>query len=143
MHRVPFGEYMPGRAVFERLSDVTSLVPLDAIPGRGPVLLSTPAGPLGVVISYEVFFADRTRAAVTAGAQVLLVPTNAASYTTEEVPATEVAAARMRALETDRAVLQAAPTGYTAIVVPDGDIVAQGGLAVLRFSQLRCRFRPD
>jgi apolipoprotein N-acyltransferase len=83
---------------------------------------------LGVVISYEVFFSDRTRAAVTAGGQVLLVPTNAASYTTEEVPATEVAAARMRALETDRAVLQAAPTGYTAVIRPDGRVVAQGDL---------------
>ena len=128
VHRVPFGEYIPARALFEKLSDMTSLVPRDAVPGRGPGLLRTPAGPLGVVISYEVFFSDRTRAAVNAGGQVLLVPTNAASYTTEEVPATEVAAARMRALETDRAVLQAAPTGYTAIVRPDGRVVAQSGL---------------
>lgn len=128
VHRVPFGEYIPARSLFENLSDLTSLVPRDAIPGRGPGLLRTPAGPLGVVISYEVFFADRARAAVNAGGQVLLVPTNAASYTTEEVPATEVAAARMRALEIDRAVLQTAPTGYTAIVRPDGRVVAQGGL---------------
>ena len=125
VHRVPFGEYIPARGLIESLSDMTALVPRDAIPGRGPGLLRTPAGPLGVVISYEVFFSDRTRAAVTAGGQVLLVPTNAASYTTEEIPATEVAAARMRALETDRAVLQAAPTGYTAIVAPDGRVVAQ------------------
>lgn len=128
VHRVPFGEYIPARALFERLSDTTALVPRDAIPGAGPGLLTTPAGPLGVVISYEVFFADRTRAAVTAGGQVLLVPTNAASYTTEEVPATEVAAARMRAREMDRALLQAAPTGYTVIVLPDGSVVDQGGL---------------
>jgi apolipoprotein N-acyltransferase len=129
VHRVPFGEYIPARDLFERLSDMTSLVPRDAIPGRGPGLLDTPAGPLGVVISYEVFFSDRARAAVTAGGQVLLVPTNAASYTTEEVPATEVAAARMRAMETDRAVLQAAPTGYTAVVLPDGSVIEQGKLS--------------
>ena len=129
VHRVPFGEYIPARELFESLSDMTSLVPRDAIPGRGPGVLRTPAGPLGVVISYEVFFSDRARAAVVAGGQVLLVPTNAASYTTEEVPATEVAAARLRALEVDRAVLQAAPTGYTAIVRPDGRVVAQGGLS--------------
>ncbi|MGY5884198.1 apolipoprotein N-acyltransferase [Modestobacter lacusdianchii] len=128
VHRVPFGEYIPARSLFERLSDTTALVPRDAIPGRGPGLLETPAGPLGVVISYEVFFSDRARAAVTAGGQILLVPTNAASYTTEEVPATEVAAARMRAREMDRAVLQAAPTGYTAIVLPDGRVAAQGEL---------------
>jgi apolipoprotein N-acyltransferase len=128
VHRVPFGEYIPARGLFEQLSDMTALVPRDAIPGRGPGLLRTPAGALGVVISYEVFFADRARAAVTAGGQILLVPTNAASYTTEEVPTTEVAAARMRAREFDRAVLQAAPTGYTAVVLPDGMVVAQGDL---------------
>lgn len=128
VHRVPFGEYIPARGLFERLSDMTALVPRDAVPGRGPGLLDTPAGPLGVVISFEVFFSDRARAAVTSGAQVLLVPTNAASYTTEEVPATEVAAARMRAREMDRAVLQAAPTGYTAIVLPDGGVAGQGAL---------------
>ena len=128
VHRVPFGEYIPARGLFERLSDMTALVPRDAIPGRGPGLLDTAAGPLGVVISYEVFFADRVRAAVREGGQLVLVPTNAASYTTEEVPATEVAAARMRAVEFDRAVLQAAPTGYTAVVSPAGDVVAQGGL---------------
>lgn len=129
VHRVPFGEYIPARAVFESLSDMTALVPRDAIPGRGPGLLRTPAGDLGVVISYEVFFSDRVRAAVQAGGEILLVPTNAASYTTEEVPATEVAAARMRAVEFDRAVLQAAPTGYTAVVRPDGVVVEQSGLS--------------
>lgn len=129
VHRVPFGEYIPARGLFESLTDMTALVPRDAIPGRGPGLLRTSAGPLGVVISYEVFFADRVRAAVEAGGQVLLVPTNAASYTTEEVPATEVAAARMRAVEFDRAVLQAAPTGYSVIVRPDGLVVEQSGLS--------------
>ncbi|WP_241038545.1 apolipoprotein N-acyltransferase [Blastococcus litoris] len=129
VHRVPFGEYIPARGLFEQLSDMTALVPRDAVPGRGPGLLETPAGPLGVVISFEVFFSDRARAAVTAGGRVLLVPTNAASYTTEEVPATEVAAARMRARELDRAVLQAAPTGYTAIVLQDGSIAGQGDLS--------------
>jgi apolipoprotein N-acyltransferase len=125
VHRVPFGEYIPARGLVSRLSGLTALVPRDAIPGAGPGLLSTPTGPLGVVISYEVFFPDRARAAVNAGGQVLLVPTNAASYVTEDIPATEVAAARMRARELDRAVLQAAPTGYTVVIRPDGTVVAR------------------
>jgi apolipoprotein N-acyltransferase len=128
VHRVPFGEYIPARELFELITDATALVPRDAIPGEGRGLLQTPAGDLGVVISYEVFFSERARAAVRAGGQVLLVPTNAASYTGNVVPTTEVAAARMRALETDRAVLQAAPTGYSAIVLPDGQVIAQSRL---------------
>ncbi|MDQ6796829.1 MAG: apolipoprotein N-acyltransferase [Actinomycetota bacterium] len=121
VHRVPFGEYVPLRGVVGHLADL-SAVPRDAIAGRGPGLLVTPAGPLGVMISYEVFFADRARAAVRAGAQVLLVPTNASSYTTSQVPAQELAAARLRAIETGRDVVQAAPTGFSAVINADGRV---------------------
>jgi len=127
VHRVPFGEYAPGRRLVARVADL-SLLPRDAIPGRGPGLLATPAGDLGVLISYEVFFADRARAALRAGGEVLVVPTNASSYTSVQVPAQEVAAARLRAIETRRAVVQAAPTGYSALVDPTGRLVAQSGL---------------
>jgi apolipoprotein N-acyltransferase len=127
VHRVPFGEYAPGRRLLARVADL-SLLPRDAIPGRGPGLLATPAGDLAVLISYEVFFADRARAALQAGGQVLAVPTNASSYTSAQVPAQEVAAARLRAIETGRAVVQAAPTGYSALVDPTGRLVAQSGL---------------
>jgi apolipoprotein N-acyltransferase len=127
-HRVPFGEYIPARSLLEQVTDLTALVPLDAIPGKGTAVLDSPAGPLGVVISYEVLFADRVREAVAAGGRIVLVPTNAASYVTEDVPAIEVAGARMRALEFGRTVLQSAPTGYSVIVLPDGEVVEQSGL---------------
>lgn len=143
VHRVPFGEYIPFRSLVSRLADV-SAVPRDAVAGEGPGLLRTPAGPLGVVISYEVFFADRARAAVGAGGEVLLVPTNASSYTTSQVPSQELAAARLRALETGRAVVQAAPTGYSAVVDARGRVRAHGPLgpaAVLEQTVVRRRGR--
>jgi apolipoprotein N-acyltransferase len=127
VRRVPFGEYAPGRRLLARVADL-SLLPRDAIAGRGPGLLATPAGELGVLISYEVFFADRARAALQAGGQLLAVPTNASSYTGAQVPAQEVAAARLRAIETGRAVVQAAPTGYSALVDPAGRLIARSGL---------------
>ncbi|MGI8985127.1 MAG: apolipoprotein N-acyltransferase [Acidimicrobiales bacterium] len=127
VHRVPFGEYVPARGFFERLADL-SAVPRDALVGEGPAVLDTPAGRLGVVISYEVFFADRGRSAVRAGGRVVLVPTNASSYRDEQIPAQEVAVARLRAVETGRWVVQAAPTGYSAIVDHRGRVVVRGGL---------------
>jgi apolipoprotein N-acyltransferase len=127
VHRVPFGEYVPGRDLVDRVADL-SAVPRDAIPGRGPGLLRTGAGRLGVLISYEVFFADRARDAVGAGAEVLLVPTNASSFRTSQVPGQELAAARLRAVETGRTVVQAAPTGYTAVVDAHGRVRARSGL---------------
>jgi apolipoprotein N-acyltransferase len=127
VHRVPFGEYVPLRGLVRHLADL-SAVPHDAIPGRGPGVLRTPAGPLGVLVSYEVFFAERARAATRAGGRVLLVPTNASSYTTAQVPTQELAAARLRALETGRAVVQAAPTGFSAVVDADGRMRARSAL---------------
>ena len=127
VRRVPFGEYVPFRSLVDRLADL-SAVPADAIKGDGVGLLRTPAGRLGVLISYEVFFNDRGRAAVDAGAEVLLVPTNAASFSTSQVPTQELAAAQLRAIESGRWLAQAGPTGYTAIVDPDGAIVERSRL---------------
>lgn len=127
VRRVPFGEYVPGRSLIDKVADL-SAVPRDAVAGHSAGLLRTPAGVLGVVISYEVYFADRARAAVRAGGDVLLVPTNASSYTTSQVPTTEVAAARLRAIETGRDVIQAAPTGYTAMVDHRGRVQVRSTL---------------
>jgi apolipoprotein N-acyltransferase len=127
VHRVPFGEYVPFRSLFAHLADLSD-VPRDAIAGTGPGVLDTRVGRLGVVISYEVFFADRARAAVRAGGELVLVPTNASSYTTSQVPAQELAVARVRAVETGRWVVQAAPTGYSGVVDPSGTVVRHGPL---------------
>ncbi|MFP5319231.1 MAG: apolipoprotein N-acyltransferase [Acidimicrobiia bacterium] len=127
VHRVPFGEYIPFRSLLDRVADV-SAVPRDAIAGTGPGVLDTPAGRMAVAISFEVFFADRARSGVEAGGRLLLVPTNASSFTTSQVPAQEVAVARLRAVETGRSVVQAAPTGYSAVIDHRGRVAAQGPL---------------
>ncbi len=127
VHRVPFGEYVPYRSVFAHLGDLSS-VPLDAVPGTGSGLLTTPAGPLGTMISYEVFYADRGRASVVAGAQLLIVPTNASSYATAQVPAQEVAAAEFQAVAQGRDLLQAAPTGYSAAITHRGTLLRRSVL---------------
>jgi apolipoprotein N-acyltransferase len=127
VHRVPFGEYVPARSFFDAFADL-SAVPRDAIPGRGPGILDTPSGRLGVVISYEIFFPERARDAVRAGGRLVLVPTNASSYRDEQIPAQEVAVARLRAVETGRWVVQAAPTGYSAVIDHRGRVVVLGGL---------------
>jgi apolipoprotein N-acyltransferase len=121
VHRVPFGEYVPARGLIKHLADI-SPVPRDAIAGQGDGVLLTRAGQLGVMISYEVFFADRARTAVHGGAEILLVPTNASSFNGRQVPGQEVAAARLRAVETGRDLVQAAPTGHSAFVTAGGHV---------------------
>lgn len=83
---------------------------------------------MGIVISYETFFSERVSAAVHAGGQLVLAPTSASSFTDETVPAVEVAASRLRAREFGRTVLQAAPTGYSAVIGPDGTVRELSGL---------------
>lgn len=127
VHRVPFGEYVPWRSLVDRFADL-SVIPRDAIAGRGPGVVSTSAAEAGVLISYEVFFAGRARAATGAGGTVLLVPTNAASFSTTQVPTQEVAAARLRAIESGRSVVQAAPTGYSAFIDHRGRVLSRSTL---------------
>ena len=140
VQRVPFGEYVPMRSLLDGVVDL-SAIPRDAIAGRGPGLLRTPAGDLGAVISYEVFFARRGRAAARAGAEVLLVPTNAASFSTEQVPSQELTAARLRAIETGRDVVQSAPTGYGAHVDHHGRVLARTVLGRRQVLGLQVRLR--
>ncbi len=127
VHRVPFGEYAPGRELVAKVANLR-LLPRDAIAGNGPGIVRTPVADLGIVVSFEVFFGDRARAASRAGAQVLMVPTNAASYRSAQVPDQELAAARLRAWETGRDVVQAAPTGFSAFIGPRGRVVGRTDL---------------
>ncbi len=127
VHRVPFGEYVPDRSFFAHFANLSG-VPLDAVPGHGSGLMRTPAGPLGILVSFEVFYADRSHSSVRAGAELLAVPTNTSSYSTSQVPAQEVAAARVQAVQTGRDLLQASPTGYSAAVTQRGVVLARSTL---------------
>ena len=123
VRRVPFGEYVPLRSVLERITSAVDQVG-DAIPGTTPAYLDLPTGErLATVISWEVFFGGRAREGVALGAQVVLNPTNGASYTGTIVQTQQVASSRLRAIETGRWVVQAAPTGFTAVIDADGNVI--------------------
>ena len=126
VRRVPFGEYIPFRSLIDKVADL-SLIPREALVGDGPGFISTPAGDFGVVISYELFFVDRARSGIVAGGGVLLAPTNSSSYRLSLVASQAVAATRLRALETGRWTLRAAPTGFSAVVDEDGRVRARTG----------------
>ena len=122
VHRVPFGEYVPLRTVLEPIAG-EDLVDRDAVAGDGPAHLDTPVGRMAVAISWEIFFADRVREGVEDGGLLVLNPTNGSSFTGTVVQTQQVASSRLRAIETGRWVLQVAPTGFSAIVDADGEVV--------------------
>ncbi len=128
VHRVPFGEYVPLRWLVEPFAG-PSLTTRDAVPGKGPAVLHTEHGTFGVVISWEVFFGDRARAAIRDGGQILLNPTNGSTYSGTLVQTQQVAASRLRALETGRWVVQVAPTGFSAVIDPEGVVHQRSGIS--------------
>ena len=125
-HLLPFGEYIPLRGIAERISPLVDRV-TDFEPGAGSGVL--PAGParLGIVTCYEVVFDDAVRDAVRGGAELLAVPTNNATYGYTDMTYQQQGMSRLRAIEHDRAVVIAATSGQSAIVAPDGDVVARTG----------------
>jgi apolipoprotein N-acyltransferase len=124
VHRVPFGEYVPLRSLVEPFAGDT-LTQRDAIIGTGPPVLDVAGTRVGVMISWEVFFGSRGRAATRHGGTLLINPTNGSSYTGTMVQTQQVASSRLRALENGRWVVQAAPTGFSAFITPSGKVIGR------------------
>jgi apolipoprotein N-acyltransferase len=110
----------------------SSLIARDAFDGHDPPTLHTPAGTFGVVISWEVFFPDRARAAISNGGEVLLNPTNGASFHGSIIQSQQIAASRLEAIMTGRWMVQAAPTGFSAIITPSGEVVQRTDISEQR-----------
>jgi apolipoprotein N-acyltransferase len=129
---VPFGEYLPFRSLISKITSLTQLLPQDMVPGHKTVVFDVGQIRLGDVICYEVAFDDLVRSEVTAGANVLTVQSNDATFeregpTTEE-SGQQLAMARLRAVEFDRTVIYDSTTGYSAIITPDGQVTQRTGL---------------
>jgi len=119
--RVPFGEYVPMRWLFEPIAGAT-LPSRDQVPGTTDAVIRTGHGKMAVVISWEVFFGRRVREGVRAGGQVVLNPTNGSSYWLTQVQTQQIAASQLRAVESGRWLLQVSPTGFSAFVDPAGGV---------------------
>ncbi|HEX2824281.1 MAG TPA: apolipoprotein N-acyltransferase [Streptosporangiaceae bacterium] len=128
---VPFGEYIPFRGLISKFSSLPSLQPVNFIPGRKAVVFDVGKIKLGDVICYEVGFDDLVRSEVNAGANLLAVQSNDADFEIDgQLGETEqqTAMARIRAIESDRAVVYASTTGESSIIAPDGGLIADSGV---------------
>jgi apolipoprotein N-acyltransferase len=79
-----------------------------------------------------VFFGGRVREGVVDGATIIINPTNGASYTGTIVQSQQVASSRLRAIETGRWVAQAAPTGFSAVIDNDGNVLQRTSVSEQR-----------
>jgi apolipoprotein N-acyltransferase len=126
----PFGEYIPLRSIARRVSSAVNLVPVDMVRGtKVGKLVVDPGRPgqvtLGPAICFEVAFDNVLRDGTRAGADLLIVPTNNATFGHSAESVQQLAMARLRAVEHGRAVLSDSTVGVSAVIMPDGRLVGE------------------
>jgi apolipoprotein N-acyltransferase len=126
-HPVPFGEYIPLRSIAGLVSSDVNLVTQDMVAGQGNGLVTGGAFPIGDVICFEVAYDGLVRSSVQAGAQLLVVQTNNATFGHTAETYQQLAMSQLRAVETGRTVLQVATTGMSAVIGPNGVIQQRSG----------------
>ncbi len=114
----PFGEYLPWRGLFRHLSSYADRAGY-FVPGHGTGVVHAAGVPVGVATCWEVIFDRALRSSVLAGAQLLAVPANNATFNAT-MSEQQLAFAKVRAVELDRYVVVAGTTGISAIIAPDG-----------------------
>ncbi|MGE0779154.1 apolipoprotein N-acyltransferase [Mycolicibacterium sp.] len=121
----PFGEYLPFRSFFSRLSPYAERAGY-FVPGHGSGVVQAAGVPVGVTTCWEVIFDRAARESVRNGAQLLAVPSNNATFD-QAMSEQQLAFGRLRAVEHDRYVVVAGTTGISAVIGPDGRELARTG----------------
>ncbi|MDI3418189.1 apolipoprotein N-acyltransferase [Streptomyces sp. B-S-A12] len=125
----PFGEYMPYRGFFRIFSkDVDRAGSF--VPGDKPVVFDMAGTGIGPVTCYEAAFDGVVRDQVEAGAEILSVPSNNATFGRSQMTYQQLAMDRVRAVEHGRAVLVPVTSGVSAVIRPDGSIAQDTGMFV-------------
>lgn len=123
-HPVPFAEYIPYRSFFRTFSKQVDLVRTDFAAGDQVGLFQVPTarGTVRVtpIICFEVAYDDLVRSGVDAGAQLIAVQTNNATFGYSAESAQQLAISRVRAVEFGRSVIHVSTVGITALITPDG-----------------------
>ena len=121
-HLVPFGEYVPLRDILAKWITRFDQIPNDFVPGEGPGVFDVSGAQIGDVICFEVAYANHIYDTINAGAQVITVQTNNATYGNTNQPEQQFAITRFRAIETQRAFLVASTSGISGLIQNDGSV---------------------
>ena len=131
-HRpVPFAEYVPLRDLIRRATAEVDRIGTDMAPGTGPQTLTVHAATqdrdvaLAMGICFEVAYDDVLRDGVRQGGEIIVIPTNNASFLTSSEAAQQLAQGRVQAVVHGRSVVQVSTVGITAIISPEGVVEQQ------------------
>ncbi len=121
---VPFAEYVPDRPFWRSLApDLIDLVPRGYSFGTRDGIFANENFTVGSLICFEIAADDIPRSLAVGGAQVILSQTNNADFGYSDETFQQAAIARLRAIETGRAVVNISTVGLSAIYLPDGSVL--------------------
>ncbi|WP_433274227.1 apolipoprotein N-acyltransferase [Actinosynnema sp. CS-041913] len=123
----PFGETMPYRSFFRIFSKTVDRAGVFQ-PGTDPEGFAMGPAKVAIDTCYEVAFDGVVRDSVTAGANIIAIPTNNATFGFTEMTYQQLAMSRVRAVEHGKAVVVSATSGVSAIVRPDGSVTRRSGM---------------
>ncbi|MFC8794239.1 apolipoprotein N-acyltransferase [Streptomyces cinereoruber] len=124
-HVQPFGEYIPMRPLVRIFNSNVDRVSRDFGPGNKIGVFDLAGTKVGLATCYEAAFDWAVRDTVTHGAQLITVPSNNATFGRSEMTYQQLAMSRVRAVEHSRAVVVPVTSGVSAVIRPDGEVVAQ------------------
>ncbi|MFI6416079.1 apolipoprotein N-acyltransferase [Streptomyces sp. NPDC050842] len=124
-HVQPFGEYIPMRSIVRLFNSNVDRVSRDFGPGSKVGVFDLAGTKVGLATCYEAAFDWAVRDTVTHGAQLITVPSNNATFGRSEMTYQQLAMSRVRAVEHSRSVVVPVTSGVSAVIRPDGEIVAQ------------------
>ncbi|MGW0930567.1 apolipoprotein N-acyltransferase [Streptomyces sp. NPDC002644] len=127
----PFGEYLPLRPLIGAVNETwTGMVRRDFSRGTEPGVFRMNGTGVGLVTCYEAAFDWAVRDTVEAGAQMLSVPSNNATFGRSEMTYQQLAMSRVRAVEHGRTVTVPVTSGVSAVILPDGKVTGRTGMFV-------------
>ena len=131
LHLVPFGEYLPFQDLMEKLGFVQlTKVQGGFIPGTRRRSLEIPDAPRALpLICYEAIFPGNVAARDDRPGWIVNL-TNDGWFGISTGPYQHLQQARLRAIEEGLPVVRAANTGISAVIDPEGRIVARLGLGI-------------
>ncbi|MGO4459068.1 apolipoprotein N-acyltransferase [Streptomyces sp. M-16] len=121
MRLVPFGEYVPARAVLGWATSVGKAAGEDRMRGAAPVVMGLPDGSrIGPLVCFESAFPDMSRELTRRGAAVLVAQSSTSTFQHSWAPAQHASLAALRAAENGRPFVHATLTGVSAVYGPSG-----------------------
>jgi apolipoprotein N-acyltransferase len=121
---VPMGEYVPDRWFFEAIvPDLIGLIQREYTPGTNAPLVDVAGIGVGLAICFDVIYDEVIRESLFGGAQVLMFQTNNADFRGTDENLQQLGFARMRAIETGRAVVNVSTVGTSQVIAPDGTVI--------------------